>query len=84
METLLEQSKCHKSNRKKGEKMPTFFPTEISGVKRAIAVCAECPVREACLEYALENKIEHGVWGGKSERARATLVRERAKGLATV
>jgi len=27
------------------------------------------PVKEACLEYALQNNIEHGVWGGASERA---------------
>jgi hypothetical protein len=31
---------------------------------------AECPVREECLEYALRNKEEHGIWGGASERQR--------------
>ncbi len=27
-------------------------------------ICAECPVRQSCLEYALANRIDHGVWGG--------------------
>jgi hypothetical protein len=30
-----------------------------------------------CLEYALTNKIDHGVWGGESERARRRLIRKR-------
>lgn len=30
----------------------------------ALAVCAGCPVRAACLEYAHANGEETGVWGG--------------------
>lgn len=30
-------------------------------------ICAQCPVKDPCLEYALETKQQHGVWGGKSE-----------------
>ena len=33
-------------------------------------VCEGCPVQERCLEYALRNRIDHGVWGGCSERQR--------------
>jgi len=51
------------------------------GVARAKAVCAGCPVREACLEFALANDERWGVWGGTSERQRramrAVRVRER-------
>lgn len=47
-----------------------FFPSDGVGVKAAQQVCASCPVRAACLEYALANDIEHGVWGGASERER--------------
>ena len=32
-----------------------------------------CPVRQACLEYALANKIDEGVWGGVSATARGKL-----------
>lgn len=36
-----------------------------------------CPVREVCLEYALERKERFGIWGGKSERERARLAKTR-------
>ena len=41
-----------------------FFPSDGTGVETAQRVCAACPVRVECLEYALVNRIEHGVWGG--------------------
>lgn len=47
-----------------------FFPSDGVGVETAKAVCMECPVREACLEYSLRNRIDQGVWGGTSERER--------------
>jgi len=30
-----------------------------------------------CLEYALENRIDHGVWGGCSERERRRILKRR-------
>jgi WhiB family redox-sensing transcriptional regulator len=50
-----------------------WFPTRGESHLDAVAVCEQCPVREPCLEYALVNRIDHGVWGGKSERARRRL-----------
>lgn len=36
--------------------------------KRAVDLCAGCPVRAACLEYALRveaaGAYSHGIWGG--------------------
>lgn len=43
----------------------------------AQAVCATCPVRAACLAYALDAGEDAGVWGGKSEAQRRQLRRER-------
>jgi WhiB family redox-sensing transcriptional regulator len=42
-------------------------------VKQAKKLCAGCPVRQECLEYALENGERFGVWGGLSERQRRAL-----------
>jgi WhiB family redox-sensing transcriptional regulator len=30
-----------------------------------------------CLEYALEHRIDHGVWGGTSERQRRRILKTR-------
>jgi WhiB family redox-sensing transcriptional regulator len=39
----------------------TFFPSDGVGVEVARAICATCPVRGECLEYALAHRIDHGV-----------------------
>ena len=54
-----------------------FFPSDGVGVERARRVCAECPVKAECLEYALVYRIDHGVWGGCSERERRRILRQR-------
>jgi WhiB family redox-sensing transcriptional regulator len=54
-----------------------FFPSEGLGVQAAQRICAECPVIDQCLEYALAQRIDHGVWGGCSERERRRILRRR-------
>jgi WhiB family redox-sensing transcriptional regulator len=54
-----------------------FFPSDGTGVETAQRVCAACSVTSECLEYALLNRIEHGVWGGASERERRRILRRR-------
>jgi WhiB family redox-sensing transcriptional regulator len=51
-----------------------MFPTDGAGVEIARCFCAECPVRTCCLEYALTNHIEYGVWGGTSETERQRMI----------
>ena len=58
-----------------------FFPSDGLGVQEAQRICADCPVSEDCLEYALANRIDHGVWGGRSERERRRLQRRRRHAL---
>ena len=52
-----------------------FFPVSGSGksleqVERARAVCAVCPVRRACLAFAVRTGQAHGIWGGLTEEER--------------
>jgi WhiB family redox-sensing transcriptional regulator len=54
-----------------------FFPHDGVGVEVARRICATCPVKAPCLEYALANGIDHGVWGGASERERRRIARRR-------
>ena len=49
-----------------------FFPAEddLEAVMTAKEVCADCPVRRQCLEYAMESPEEFGIWGGKTSGER--------------
>jgi WhiB family redox-sensing transcriptional regulator len=46
-----------------------FFPAPGNQGRKDLP-CKDCPVARACLDYAIEHRIEHGTWGGLSERAR--------------
>ncbi|NIJ11608.1 WhiB family redox-sensing transcriptional regulator [Saccharomonospora amisosensis] len=49
-----------------------FFPEPGPGMAEQIAaaqrVCAGCPVREQCRDYAQRQGERHGIWGGHSTR----------------
>jgi WhiB family redox-sensing transcriptional regulator len=52
-----------------------FFPIGNSAVARrqtvnAKAICAQCPVRTRCLEWARATDQMYGVWGGLAESER--------------
>jgi WhiB family transcriptional regulator, redox-sensing transcriptional regulator len=55
-----------------------FFPAGTAGqmivqAERAKRVCAGCPVRAACLGWALTAGAQMGVWGGTTEGERRAL-----------
>ncbi|MEE1752094.1 WhiB family transcriptional regulator [Streptomyces sp. SP18CS02] len=61
-----------------------FFPIGTGGpallqAEEAKAVCRRCPVREQCLQWALENNQDIGVWGGLGENERRALRRRTRK-----
>jgi WhiB family transcriptional regulator, redox-sensing transcriptional regulator len=62
----------------------TFFPSDGSGVEVARRICAGCPVKEPCLEYALAHRVDHGVWGGASERERRRILKRRRSDAAAI
>lgn len=41
-----------------------FFTNEYWEIKACVMMCYRCPVRIQCLEYAIDQGIEHGIWGG--------------------
>lgn len=61
----------------------TWFPEKggRSGLNEARKMCAACPVKVECLEYALEHDVAstdaHGMWGGMSAKQRIALKRQR-------
>jgi WhiB family transcriptional regulator, redox-sensing transcriptional regulator len=64
-----------------------FFPVAGAGaalaeIARAKAVCGRCPVREQCLDYAIESGQAHGVWGGATVDERRAIAARRRRTLA--
>lgn len=51
----------------------SFFPELGQSAQGAKRVCAGCPVKVQCLDFAVAAVIDHGVWGGQTpqERRRA-------------
>ena len=47
-----------------------FFAVGAVEHKQAKRICRACPVREQCLSYAMDSPIDHGIWGGLTERER--------------
>lgn len=43
---------------------------------QAARICHACPIRLPCLREALENREEHGVWGGMTARQRRQLLHQ--------
>jgi WhiB family transcriptional regulator, redox-sensing transcriptional regulator len=57
----------------RGADLDLFFPGRGESAEPARQICAVCPVRQPCLDYALSRGIVHGIWGGLSERDRRAL-----------
>ncbi|KPI28796.1 WhiB family transcriptional regulator [Streptomyces sp. NPDC054950] len=74
MDNWREHAEC------RNEDPDLFFPIGTSGpallqTEQAKAVCRRCPVREQCLEWAMETDQTLGVWGGTGENERRALKR---------
>ena len=41
--------------------------------RRAKSVCASCPVRDECLEHAIDVDERYGIWGGLNQDERRLL-----------
>jgi WhiB family redox-sensing transcriptional regulator len=54
-----------------------FFPDTAIHVGDVRRICATCPVRVQCLEFALEHNERDGIWGGTTPRERRAIRRHR-------
>ena len=65
-----------------------FFPDSdgresIRANARARRVCQDCPVMLRCRQWALDNRITYGMWGGLSKHQRRELIAATRKAAAT-
>ncbi len=61
-----------------------FFPIGNTGpaltqAAEAKAVCHNCPVETVCLQWAMDNNQDSGVWGCLSEEERRSMKRRAAR-----
>ena len=59
-----------------------FFPVSEEDEAPAKDVCAVCPVREECLDWAIATRQSDGIWGGLNETERRRERRRRQAGRA--
>jgi WhiB family redox-sensing transcriptional regulator len=43
-----------------------FFNSLGNNVEKAKKICRQCPVQRQCLEWASEEQVNHGIFGGRS------------------
>jgi WhiB family transcriptional regulator, redox-sensing transcriptional regulator len=65
-----------------------FFPIARTGpaekqIARAKMICAGCPVRQECLEFALSHDQTYGIWGGTTVEDRQRDRRRRRRAAVT-
>ncbi|MFI5044391.1 MAG: WhiB family transcriptional regulator [Acidimicrobiales bacterium] len=68
----------------RGPQAAVFFPPpqferkadRLERERRAKAICAECVAKQECLQYALDIREPHGIWGGLNENERRVLLDE--------
>ncbi len=75
---MIEEAEWTDKARCRGLDPDQFFVRGAAQSRRAIKVCGRCTVQDDCLEYALGNAIDFGVWGGLTERQRRAARRRMA------
>lgn len=55
-----------------GAELDKFFPAKGAGNRQARAICADCPVINDCLDYAIVYRMT-GIWGGTTQSQRNRL-----------
>lgn len=57
-----------------------WFAESPSELEEAKVLCADCPVRQQCLDSALERREPWGVWGGEIFERGSVIARKRPRG----
>lgn len=71
----LEQAAC----RDMDTNLFFFEPGNNHAAVAARKICGRCPVKEDCLQYAIDLHMTDGMFGGTTERERRQVRRERAR-----
>ena len=56
-----------------------FLEVHQGNARPAKAICAVCPVRQTCLDYAITTHAYFGIWGGMTEKERKKYAAKRRR-----
>lgn len=58
-----------------------WFEERTSLAREAMSICNQCPVMEECRQFAIDNEIDYGIWGGMTtaQRRRELRIAKRKK-----
>lgn len=56
-------------------------PYTLAEIRKAQAICGQCPVAQDCLAEALENREDYGVWAGTTSKKRRSLLAQIEQGM---
>ena len=60
----------------RGSNTDQFFVSTSESSRPAKRICAECKVKDECLDWAAAYKITFGIWGGMTVKDRRKIARE--------
>lgn len=66
------ETPCIKIGYKEADKL--FFSESPKRIAIAKAMCAECPIAQKCLNFALDQEIEFGIFGGTTPQERKVML----------
>jgi WhiB family redox-sensing transcriptional regulator len=61
----------------------SWYPELSEPSKAVLRICTACPVRDLCLDQALADGEQHGIWGGLTPPERRALARTTATTVTT-
>ncbi|MFP8959148.1 WhiB family transcriptional regulator [Streptomyces nanhaiensis] len=61
---------CHGMDPEDADAVFFPLPRDYEAIAEAKELCGLCPVRRDCLDFALENVLREGIWGGLTEAER--------------
>jgi WhiB family redox-sensing transcriptional regulator len=66
------ETPCIKLGYKEADKL--FFSESPKKIAIAKSMCAECPISAKCLQFALNEEIEFGIFGGSTPQERKAML----------
>ncbi|WP_043267159.1 WhiB family transcriptional regulator [Streptomyces sp. CT34] len=64
------RGECHGMAPARADKLFFHTPRDHQAIAEAKSLCGRCPVKKDCFNYAIDNQIRYGIWGGLTDKER--------------